>query len=93
MKAVNNVLPEHPEILEVVLAKDQKMYKPLPVACVEYSDGVKSMISRYRLGWWERVRLLFHGDLWLEQMTFGQQLQPQRPTVFEPLTEADREAK
>lgn len=89
MKAVDNVLPSSPLINEVVLAKDQPEYIPLPVACVIYSHGVKSKISKYRLSWAERRRIFMTGTLWIEQLTFGEPLQPQRPTVFEPLTPAD----
>ncbi len=89
MKAIEKVLPSSPQINEIVLAKDQPEYLPLPVAVINYSDGVVSLISRYRLSLFERLRILFTGSLWLEQLTFGNPLQPQRPTVYEPLTELD----
>lgn len=90
MKAISPVLPATPDQHEIILAKNQPQYHPLPVALVTYDDGVQSMISRYRLGWRERMKLLFTGDLWLEQLTFGAKLQPQRPTVNEPLTERSK---
>lgn len=85
MKAFSPVLPNSPEFPETVLAKDQPQYNQLPVAHIEYSDGVKSMISRYKLSWRERWKMLIRGEFWLEQLTFGQCLRPQRPTVDEPL--------
>ncbi len=86
MKATSPVLPNVTitGTKEVVLAKDQPEYLPLPALPVTYGDGTKSIITRYRLNWKERVRLLFSGNLWLEQITFGLPLQPQRPTVYEP---------
>ena len=83
MKPISPVLP-HSEFPEVVLAKNQPEYIALPVAKITYSDGTKSMVSHYRLTLRERLRLLFLGSLWVEQLTFGHSLQPQRPTVYEP---------
>lgn len=85
MNAVSPVLPSSPAIPEVVLAKDQPEYIPLPVAVVDYSDGVRSMISSYRLSWRERLQILFTGRVWWEQLTFGHALQPQKMYVSEPL--------
>lgn len=89
MKAISPVLPNSPEYNEVVFAKDQPQYLQLPAVNVTYEDGTRSVISSYRLTWRERLKILFTGRLWLEQLTFGQRLQPQRPTVNEPFTEAD----
>ena len=85
MKALSPVLPRSPGIPETVLAKDQPEYRPLPVAHVEYSDGVKSMISCYRLSWRERLTILWRGKVWWEQLTFGEKLQPQKMHLREPL--------
>lgn len=93
MQAIEKVLPHSPQFPEIVLAKDQPQYIPLPVARIQYQDGTISLISCYRLTWRERIRLLSSGKLWLEQLTFGQPLQPQRPTVFEPLTSADDDTR
>jgi len=62
---------------EVVFAKDQPEYVPLPA--IRCSDG--EVISRWRLGWRERLKILWTGSLYLRQLTFGQKLQPQLPTV------------
>ena len=56
-----------------LLAKDQKEYLPLPVH--QTQDGL--VISCWRLTWWDRLKLLFTGRLWLMQLTFGEPLQPQ----------------
>ena len=90
MEPTTPVLPSHPMLYpEVVLAKDQPPYKPLVVVQPTYSCGTKSTISHYKLTLRERLKLLWTGSLWLEQLHFGQPLQPQRPTVHEPLTEKD----
>lgn len=88
MQPMKRVLPNSPQYPEMVLAENQPEYIPLPVARVAYADGVVGLISRYQLTFWERLRLLFTGSLWLEQLTAGS-LQPQRPTVYEPMTKAD----
>lgn len=90
MKAISPVLPSSPEMPEVVYAKDQPQYLQLPACNFQYTGGEVSVISRYRLTIFERLKLLFTGSIWLEQMTFGQALQPQRPTINEPLTDSDR---
>jgi hypothetical protein len=87
MKAISPVLPSSPDVPEVVFAKDQPQYLQLPACHVLRDHGGdlwRSVVSRYRLAWRERLRVLFFGDLWLEQVTFGNALQPQRPSVFEP---------
>lgn len=65
----------------VVFAKDQPEYLPLPA----HVDGQGIVTSCWRLGLRERLRLLFTGRLWLQQMAFGQPLQPQRPTTEKPV--------
>lgn len=62
-----------------VWAKDQKPYLPLPAFV---SD--KESISCYRLSFYERLRVLIVGRMWLRQLNFGQPLQPQSPTVISP---------
>ncbi len=61
------------EDLEIVFAKDQPEYLPLPVLPVE--SGMQ-IVTRWRLDWRERLRVLFSGDLYLWVMTFGKPLQP-----------------
>jgi hypothetical protein len=84
MKAVTPVLPSSPQFKEIVLAKDQKEYFPLPVAVIGYQDTT-SLISCYKLSLRERMQILFSGKVWWEQLTFGKRLQPQKMYVSEPL--------
>lgn len=85
MEAVSPVLPSSPHFHEIVLAKDQPEYLPLPVANICYQDGTISMISSYKLTWRERLTVLLRGRVWWEQLTFGRQLQPQKMYLSEPL--------
>lgn len=79
MNPISPVLPSSPQMTEIVLAKDQPQYLPLPVVV----DGSVT-ISRWRLTLRERLTLLWRGTIWLRQMNFGQPLQPQLIEVNEP---------
>jgi len=63
---------------EVVYAKDQPQYRPLP-ALIVGEDNIA--ISKWRLSFLERLRVLFTGNIWFSQKTFGDPLQPQLPTT------------
>jgi hypothetical protein len=81
MEPVSPVLLRCPlELPETVFAKNQPEYLPLPAVVTR--DGC--VTSRWRLTWRERLRVLWTGDLWLQQFAFGHALQPQRPSVTEP---------
>lgn len=62
--------PEH----NVVFAKDQPEYKPLPAFRNE--GGMGEVISCWKLSFRERIRLLFTGRLWLSLAMFGRPLTP-----------------
>jgi hypothetical protein len=72
MKPVSPVVRGH-EGREIVFAKDQPEYLPLPALV---SDEGGMVISRWRLSFRERVRVFLSGDMYLWVMTYGQQLQP-----------------
>lgn len=65
----------------VTFAKDQPEYQPLPAHRTQ--DG--QVISCWALTWRERLRLLVTGRLYLSLLTFGQPLQPQLPSVTNPV--------
>jgi len=67
----------------VVLAKDQPQYLPLPV-WMDESDSKGRVVSCWRFSFIERLRILFGGKLWLSVLTFNERLQPQRPGVDYP---------
>lgn len=62
----------------VEIAKDQPEYKPL-YACYDYATNIVTTCYKFNL--FERLKFLFTGKLWLMQMTFGNPLQPQLPTI------------
>lgn len=90
MEPMSPILPSHPEMPEVVYAKDQPQYKPLPAVHLSYEGGEVTVVTRWRLTWRERIKVLWRGCFWFEQMTFGAPLQPQLPMVDEPLKDAGR---
>lgn len=68
------VTPVHPSIKlkEVIYAKDQPEYIPLPA--YKWKDG--TVVSRWKLSWKERLQILFSGNLFLAIKTYNNPLQP-----------------
>jgi hypothetical protein len=58
----------------IVFAEDQPQYQPLPALKIESDTG--EVISCWRLGFWERLRILFLGRIWLSLMSFNKPLTP-----------------
>ena len=78
---------EFPE-QNVVFAKDQPEYLPLPVH--KTPDGM--VISCWALTWRERFKMLLTGRMWWSVLTFNQPLQPQCPHVDRPfVSNAERQ--
>jgi len=75
MKPVSPVLPGCPNIPEVVFAKDQPEYVPLPAVIMDKATGIPVM-TRWRLTDDERRWIAAGGEIVLTQMTFGRSLQP-----------------
>lgn len=63
-------------------AEDQDEYLSLPAHRSQGDEGV--VTTCWRLTWGERLLVLFRGRLWLQQMTFQSQLQPQLPAMERP---------
>jgi len=72
VQPISPVIPGF-EHLEVVFAKDQPQYLPLPALPLD--DG-NQIVTHWRLSWRERLMALFRGDLYLRVMTFRKPLQP-----------------
>lgn len=70
---------EFPE-QNAILAKDQPEYQPLPV----FRDEHGFTVSRWRLTFWERIKLVLDGRIWLLQLTFNRPLQPQLMQLESP---------
>lgn len=64
-------------------AKDQPEYQPLPA----YVGPNGEVVSCWELTMRERIQVLETGRLYLTQLTFGQPLQPQLPSLEKPLME------
>ena len=64
----------------VVIAKDQPEYLPLPAYKEKKSDKGE-VIACWKLSWRERFKVLWTGKMWWCALTFHQPLQPQRPSV------------
>lgn len=75
MEAVSPIIPGS-EQFEVVYAKDQPEYHPLPVLRTE-----NTLVSRWRLTDQERERIAAGEDLFVCVMHFGQPLQPLLPVI------------
>jgi hypothetical protein len=75
------VVSKDVDYLEVVFARDQKEYLPLPA--IRFEDG--RVVSRWKLSLRERIKIFFTGSLWLWQLTFRNPLQPQLPSVNKPV--------
>jgi hypothetical protein len=67
---------------ETVYAKDQPPYIPLPV--VRLGDETGTVLSRWKLSWRERLSVLWHGDVYLWQLTFDRALQPVKLEASKP---------
>ena len=58
----------------IVFAKDQPQYTPLPALKLGTPEG--EVISCWKLSPIERIRVLFSGKIWLSMMTFNKPLTP-----------------
>jgi len=66
----------------VIFAKDQKPYMPLPA----YQDDVQGgrIFHCWSMSWGERLKIVFTGKLWINVLTFKQKPQPIKPMVDSP---------
>lgn len=65
---------------EIVFAKNQPEYLPLPALVSQ--DGMVTM--RWKLTWFERLRVLIHGSVFVQLLTFGKPLQPIKVSAEPP---------
>lgn len=56
----------------VVYARDQKEYMPLPA--LRSDDG--TVISCWKMSWKELFKILLHRKVWVSVLTFNKPLQP-----------------
>jgi hypothetical protein len=74
--------PQDPDIQPsgfkyLVYAKEQPPYRPLP----SQKNDVGDCIFQWKMSWWERLRVLFCGKVYINVLTFNKPLQPQRVSV------------
>jgi len=58
----------------VVFAKDQPQYQPLPAFRSDAPTG--EVVTCWNLSLKERLRVLFKGEIWMSMMTFNKPLTP-----------------
>ena len=64
---------EFPE-QNVIFAKDQPEYQPLPAFKAQTESG--EVITCWKLSFSERLRILFKGEIWLSMLSFNKPLTP-----------------
>ena len=70
----------------VVFAENQPEYLPLPA----YKAPTGEVVSCWELNWKERIKMLFTGRIFLTVLTFNGPLQPQLPSVENPVEECKK---
>jgi hypothetical protein len=63
----------------VVYAKDQPEYMPLPALRLDTPQG--EVISCWKMSAWERFKVLFTGKVWVSLMSFNKPLTPSYVSV------------
>ena len=58
----------------IVFAKDQPEYQPLPALRIDSPAG--EVVSCWKLSFKERVKIIFTGRVWLSLMSFNKPLTP-----------------
>ncbi|MEP7339353.1 MAG: hypothetical protein ABI977_16570 [Acidobacteriota bacterium] len=71
MEPVYPVIPGI-DLPETTFAKDQPEYNALP----SFRDDRGVVLTRWSMTWRERFRALFHGNIYLTVLTYGNPLQP-----------------
>ena len=63
----------------VEYAKDQPEYLPLPG--FKTGEPPYELVTCWKGNFWDRIRFLFTGRVWIEYWTFNKDLQPTRATL------------
>lgn len=64
----------------IVYGENQKEYNPLPG--LYFKDNKGPVITCWKLNFKERLKIIFSGKLWLQQLTFNAPLQPIKMDVY-----------
>lgn len=65
----------------MLLGANQPEYLALPA----HRDGDGVITTCWKLSPWGRLKVLFTGRVWLQQMTFGGRVQPQKASAGKPV--------
>lgn len=84
MKPVSPVIPGR-NLPEIIIAEHQDEYGNLPALHVE--NGI--IVTRWHLSFWERLKMLVSGDVYLWVWTFGRPIQPMTMEVEKPAIMAE----
>lgn len=84
MTPASPVIPKEP-LPEVVFGEGQDEYIPLPA--IKTDDGC--VLTRWRCSFWDRIKILFKGNVYHYQETFNTALQPIKLTTEYPKIERD----
>ena len=87
MRPVLPIIPGE-KLPTTVYAENQPEYKPLPV----FKDSDGAVLSRWKLSWRERLRVLFSGNIYLWVLTFNCPLQPVMLQIEKPRMTNDEES-
>lgn len=82
MTPISPVLLGVVDLPEVIIAKDQPVYIPLP-ALISHAEG-GMITTRWRLTWHERLKVLWSGNLWLQMMCFHKPVTPVKLSTDQP---------
>jgi hypothetical protein len=80
MKPITPIVPGV-DLTVTTYAADQPEYISLPT----FVDDDGCVTSRWKFTWYERIQILFHGQIWHSQLTFGKRLQPIKMSTECPL--------
>lgn len=62
------------------VAQDQSQYITLPALVDDGAEGC--VISCWRLNWWERIRMIFTGRIWVGLHMYGEDVTPIWMTTY-----------
>jgi hypothetical protein len=68
------MVPKKFKEVNIIFAKDQPEYMPLPAFKNESDKG--EVVTCWQLSFRERLRILFKGEIWLSMLTFNKPLIP-----------------
>lgn len=67
----------------VIFAKDQPEYNQLPAFRGKSNEGI--VITCWSLSFFDKIRALFFGEIWLQEMTFNNPLHPKCMSTKKPI--------